>query len=846
MSDEPPLATLAKFQQQAMDALAGSIRVAAEYLDREPEHREAIARSAGVMLLEAPTGSGKTLTLGRTLEAVRGRLSAPCVWFWFAPYAGLVAQTREALAEQCPSLRLRDLAADREVTALRDGDVFVQTWASVAKTNKEALRVRRASEGALSLDEMLAQLRADGVHVGVVIDEAHLNFGVNARAAAAFYLNVLRPDFTLLATATPNDEKLDAFERAAGVRVDSRVTVERADVVAAALNKRGLKLGVLRFREADARLIEPEQATLAAAWDQHKRVKARLAERGIAVTPLMLVQVEDKVGAGPDPVERVRDKLIEIGVERSAIAVHTSGQPDPDFHTLAYDDRREVLVFKVAVATGFDAPRAWTLVSVRPNRGAAFGLQIVGRIMRVHPAVRPIHGQDDLLDRGYVFLTDETLQAGLDAAADELKAVRSSIAAIADELTVQEFSNAERPLNAVPHSALRLSAPPRTEAERAERLSLLSREGFLDAATVTARSVEEQDRAIVQGEFRRSLQAAPLFGGLPEQPSPATAEPTARKRMFRLRTELGVPPVLRREVLPPPELWNEEIVQATARALFRHDDAPVEFLLRRKGQVSVKLRDVFLSGEVEERELSVRMSDARIAETAQAAFAFNDQLDPRRFKAALIAEFARRCDARGIEYETSDLRRALDLFAMNRPGALSVALREAQASFIQVADSEPLAPLAVDDDAVLQPARLGAYEVFPPKMNNEERAFAERLDADRSGRVKWWLRLQESAGWAVTLILPTGRRFFPDFAVGVEGRHARDGVALVEIKDDGVSGRLHSDDNRVKIRVAHREYKNVAWTVREGGVWANARLDPDLDRIFPRGRFDVETLAYAS
>jgi hypothetical protein len=237
------------------------------------------------------------------------------------------------------------------------------------------------------------------------------------------------------------------------------------------------------------------------------------------------------------------------------------------------------------------------------------------------------------------------------------------------------------------------------------------------------------------------------------------------------------------------------------------------------------------------------MSDARIAEAAQAAFAFNDNLDQRLLKRALIAEFGRRCDAQGREYDEAALRRALDLFAMNRPAAMAAAHRTAQAAFVEVADAEPLGPLMVETAADLRPSRLGAYEVFPPNMNNEERGFAEWLDGDRTGRVKWWLRMQESANWAATLILPTGRRFFPDFAVGIEGRASRDGIALVEIKDDGVTGRLHSDDNRVKIRVAHREYKNVAWTVREAGIWANARLDPDLDRIFSRGRLDVETLA---
>lgn len=840
----PVLAALVKFQRDAVDALGGSIRIAADYMVRDRAHRAEIARSTGVMLLESPTGSGKTLTLGRTLEAVRGRLPAPCVWFWFTPYTGLVTQTRTALAEQCPALRLRDLASDRDAASARDGDVFVQTWASVAKTNRESLRVRRSSEAAPSLDEMLQALRADGVHIGVVIDEAHLNFGVNARAAADFYLNTLHPDFTLLATATPNDEKLRHFEQAAGVRVESRVTVNRADVVAAALNKRGLKLGVIRFNGAEARLIEPEQAALVAGWDQHGRIKARLKERGIPVTPLMLVQVEDQAAGGADPIERVRHRLLEIGVPAAAIAVHTSGQPDPDFRILAHDPSREVLVFKVAVATGFDAPRAWTLVSVRPNRTTAFGLQIVGRIMRVHPSVRPIHGQDDLLDRGYVFLTDADLQAGLDTAAAEMKAVRSSIEAISSELTVTEFSNAGPHLPDAAHRIIPVGTLPANAAERERRLIALAHAGLVDAATIRARPDAEQDRAILQGEFRRTLSETPLFGGLSEtQAAPPT--PKRSQRVIPLRTDIELPTALLREVLPSPEQWNGSIIEETARALFRQAVTPLNYLLARKGKASVTLRDLFLAGDIENRDLNVRMSDARIAEAAQKSFEFNEHLDLRRFKHALIEEFARRCDVDGIEYDQQGLRRALDLFAMDRTTALSAALRETQAAHLKVERAERLPPLLVDADLNLHTARLGAHGVFPPNMNNEERSFAEWLDSDKTGRVKWWLRLQESASWAVTLILPTGRRFFPDFAVGVEGRDTPDRVALIEIKDDGVSGRLHSDDNRLKIRQSHREYGNVAWTVREAGTWANARFDPDLDRILPRGRFDVNALIHA-
>ena len=127
-------------------------------------------------------------------------------------------------------------------------------------------------------------------------------------------------------------------------------------------------------------------------------------------------------------------------------------------------------MFKLAVATGFDAPRAWTLVSVRPSRGRDFGLQIVGRIMRVHPLVRRLHGTEPLLDRGYVFMSDPESQVGLDEAAADLKAVREGIAVLTDTLDVNVLGNdtrAEENYGAAPLTPPPVQAVPgETEAER--------------------------------------------------------------------------------------------------------------------------------------------------------------------------------------------------------------------------------------------------------------------------------------------------------------------------------------------------------------------------------------------
>jgi type III restriction enzyme len=836
--------SLAKYQTGAVADLIGVIQRVAKYHDEQPEQRQQIALKTGAALLQSPTGSGKTLILGRVLEGLRGRLTRPVVWFWFAPYAGLVTQTREALVEQCGSLRVRDVATDREPVGTRDGDVFIQTWATVAASNKEARKVRRDSESALSFDALIGSLRSKGFFVGVVIDEAHLNFGASASVAAEFYLNTIQPDFTILATATPSDEKLEAFEAKAGIVVSNRIVVPRDEVVLAGLNKSGLMLGVIRFKEGDQELIDHEQATLTAGWTQHLRIRERLVERGIPVAPLMLVQVEDQASGGTDPVARVRDKLKEIGVPEAAIATHTSGEPDPDFHTLAYDPDKAVLIFKVAVATGFDAPRAWTLVSVRPNRGKDFGLQIVGRIMRVHPAVRPTHGEDTLLDRGYVFLTDPDMQAGLSAAVDELKAVQRSIELITDNLDVFQFGPETIPAIATdvrPNQFIH--KPPANDAERQERLANLIDTGLVKE-TVKDLPPADQDRAIETGEAYQQMLQTPLFGNLPEERKPGSTEPAKTNpkiRPYPLRQNIGLPKALLRE-LPPDPMKMNDLVGDIAKE-FVAKSSIVSLLQRRLTKAHLDLKDLFDATMTETIDLRLRLSNARIAERAQLAFSFNDSIDPRYLKQAIIRELKIRVDNDGIDADDRDMRRALDVAGMAEPDKLKEAIKTIQGRSVRVVADTDIPTSYFGPDS-LPVATKSAYGVFPDRLNQEERSFAEFLDADTTGTVKWWLRNPENETWATRLVLPSGHRFFPDFVVGIAGRATPDSIALVEIKDDGVTGRLQSDNNIEKIRVQHRDYRNVFWTYRSDGTWARAQYAEGLHRIVPKDRFDVAEMVY--
>lgn len=396
---------LKEFQNVICDGIVaqfGEVRalyrqIAAAASERIDEAR----RKDAVIVLQAPTGAGKT----RMAIEVMRRVSAEerVLWFWFAPFTGLVEQSRKVLTHQAPELALLDLDADRQLDAVYGGGVFVVTWASLAARKAETRCARQRSDAGMSIDDVIAMAREQGLRIGCVVDEAHHGFQRDTQARA-FFCDVLKPDYALLMTATPRDADMKAFERATGYFVGEPAdwaSVSRADAVDAHLLKRGVRMVRFIARDGDtAQLVDFEHLALRECAQMHRTIRKTLADADIALTPLMLVQVPD----GKVAQEAARTYLVEqLGFDATAVRIHTAAEPDPDLLSLAQDPTVEVLIFKMAVALGFDAPRAFTLAALRGARDAGFGVQVIGRIMRRHALLQAQTGVLPVLDHGYVF-----------------------------------------------------------------------------------------------------------------------------------------------------------------------------------------------------------------------------------------------------------------------------------------------------------------------------------------------------------------------------------------------------------------------------------------------------------
>lgn len=809
-----------RYQTEAKDSVLEIFRYACKQIDETQDQQSRLAASAynGCVLIQAPTGAGKTLIAGMVAEEFAKETNI--VWFWFTPFAGLVEQARISIKNDFQGLRVRDISCERIARGTRSGDVFVTTWASVAASRKDARRIRRDGDESVSLDHFLQQLRESGFKVGVLIDEAHHTFSTGTEAVK-FYREVLKPDFTLMITATPDDQDAENFRKSSGIAVMHRVTVSRLDAVEAKLIKGGIKSVAYLAGDQHRDLVDFGLAALMDGVRVHLAIKAQLAAEGIDMVPLLLVQVD----SSEKSVAKAKKDLMTFGIREEAIAVYTSKEPDDELLAVARDESREVLIFKMAVALGFDAPRAFTLVSMRGAKDRDFGVQIVGRILRVD---RRLQGRQvsELLKYGYVFLADAEKQTGLTNAADKINAIKTEMSAIspftmvvtiAGQTNVQVVENGRQP------SLLATAWEPPvlqefTTAEGSFASSQLGQRSLFDNFILPPPQANKTDKS-TQGTA-----LCPSFGQIPGQ------------QYYRLRD--GIPRVFKTERR---NLDTAGLLQCVEK-LIKLDGNVLTAGLRRAVTVKRKEEEIF-THDVIYSELQAGLSDTNIAVRGQRLLFEPDYLDPRELQKVLLNRLTKECREKGFDdllESPENLRRAMHLILIAHKNLLREALRTCSAQHKELVDTLPL-PENVTWTIGCTTARLGIYGVFPPDLNNHELAFAQLLDGDMSETVEWWHRNEPSKPHSVGLVMPDGKGYFPDFMVKVKGRGKGGGILMIEVKGEFL---INSGNTPDKAQASHGLYRHPLMVMLEkSGRWMTLRFNEKNDKLEPDALFRLDALA---
>ena len=354
------------------------------------------------LIFKAPTGSGKTVMASQLLadltEELQSRGDSPysqVAFIWIAPNK-LHQQSYFKMKNYFTETRLLKPVMydeiDQSEGVIKAGEILFVNWESI---NKEKNVMVRDSEQNASLYEITRRTQEEaGLPIVVVIDEEHLFWSKSADKSAKV-LQKINPKVEIRISATPKTNS------------DHKVTIDRQEVVNEEMIKKQVVLnpditkGYNDENELNIHLIQ-------CALQKRNLLAEAYKKEGTNINPLLLIQLPNDTSesmssedlAIADQVKTYLREIKDITTENKKLAVWLSNEKENLEGLEEPDNMTEVLLFKQAIALGWDCPRAAVLLIFRKLQSNQFTIQTVGRILRM-PEQK--FYKNDLLNVGYVY-----------------------------------------------------------------------------------------------------------------------------------------------------------------------------------------------------------------------------------------------------------------------------------------------------------------------------------------------------------------------------------------------------------------------------------------------------------
>lgn len=354
-----------------------------------------------ILAFQAPTGSGKTVTMACLLRDIVNELPTRfeianhnVTYIWIAPNT-LHFQSYKSLSHfysetrDIHTLSIEDITDD----CLKPNEMLFLNWQTI---NRDDTLFMRENENGKNFYNILNKTLLNDTQIVVIIDEEHLMAGGKTAEKAEMILTRMRAKIELRISATLTDKSL---------RSPYRVMIPREDVVRAQMIKKGVHLNpALRAEEQAGR--DADVVLLQKALEKRVELEKYYVVAGTNIRPLLLIQLPSDTAKISAEDTRIRDivvaqlEVMGITEQNGKLAVWLSGEKSNLEDISKPDNMVEVLLFKQAIALGWDCPRASVLLIYREMRNERFTVQTMGRILRM-PEQK--HYTNDALNYGYVY-----------------------------------------------------------------------------------------------------------------------------------------------------------------------------------------------------------------------------------------------------------------------------------------------------------------------------------------------------------------------------------------------------------------------------------------------------------
>ncbi len=369
--------------------------------------------------LQSPTGSGKTFIISQIIDKYLENEYLnihPTTFIFIAPSTGaLDYQGYEKISQYLNSDWAKGYSTEYIGTSktksstksyLSNIDYFKPNtcyffgW----QMFKKGTKITEIDSEKNDIYKVISNTKIRDINIVLIIDEAHREVSsskddINTKQNI---INDLDPYKVIKVSATLEQK---------GEKPDHIITYD--DVREEAAIKENVIISQINEKLNDKSKYNEEEQLIISAIEKQKEIKEEYKKNKIDIDPLILIQIPDKINFNDEItsedklLKRIESILEKQGFNKKYNYVNWLSDDKTIKNKKEIVDNKssiEILIFKTAIATGWDIPRANILVRIREAKTKAFNIQTLGRILR-NPFFK--YYGNNLIDNAFVYTRDE-------------------------------------------------------------------------------------------------------------------------------------------------------------------------------------------------------------------------------------------------------------------------------------------------------------------------------------------------------------------------------------------------------------------------------------------------------
>ena len=386
-----------------------------EAVERLKETFDSLLKSAEreICIFQSPTGSGKTVMVSELLKRlVKERKDDKKLSFVWVSVRMLHEQSKEKLEKYYEDDRLIQCSyfEDLEDKKIGENEILFINWHSI---NKRDINIYvRENEQENNLNNIIQNTKEEDREIILIVDESH---HTASSERSKELIEIISPKVTLEVSATPHLKE----------NIGGWIKVNLSEVKAEEMIKSEIAVNP-EFMDIKIGSKSSDELVIEQALKKRDELTKFYEKEGANINPLVLIQLPDQKGnlinKKDDVLGILKDKF-KITEQNGKLAVWLSEEKTETLANVEKNENEvEALVFKQAIAVGWDCPRAAILVIFRESKSFTFTIQTIGRIMRMPQFM---YYPSDELNKGFIFTNLPTIEITEDYAKDYVSVYES-------------------------------------------------------------------------------------------------------------------------------------------------------------------------------------------------------------------------------------------------------------------------------------------------------------------------------------------------------------------------------------------------------------------------------------